>query len=138
MPDSKTAPPYKVLDSNPSAPQAGEEHLQYGIQSYFFVLWKRKWLIALSLIFSMATAILINATQKPVFRATTEVVLQPKESDTSSNTSNSGNVIMQDPTFLLTQIRVIKGPQLAEKILQRYQIGEDQRVLADSFAIRGV
>ena len=138
MPDSKTAPPYKVLDSNPSAPQAGEEHLQYGIQSYFFVLWKRKWLIALALIFSMATAILINATQKPVFRATTEVVLQPKESDTSSNTSNSGNVIMQDPTFLLTQIRVIKGPQLAEKILQRYQIGEDQRVLADSFAIRSV
>src|SRR3989338_7702867 len=118
MPESNTAPPYGTKESQTSSAPP-EERLDASIHSYVFVLWKRKWLIAASILFCLAISTFINVTQKPVFRASTEVVLQPKESDTSSSSVHPGNSIMQDPTFLLTQLRVIKGPQLAERILQR-------------------
>ena len=136
MPDPKVAPPYSTKESQIST-GAPEERLDASIHSYVFVLWKRKWLIAASIVFCLGISTFINVTQKPVFRASTEVVLQPKESDTSSSSVHPGNSIMQDPTFLLTQLRVIKGPQLAERILQKFSTGEERQLAADCFALKG-
>lgn len=135
MPDTKTPPPYSVQGNN-SGSAGAEERMDVGIHTYLFVLWKRKLLLAICLFASLSAAIVVNVTQKPVFRASTEVVLQPKESDTTTGGGNAGNIIMQDPTFLLTQIRIINGPQLAEKIVQKFETVKEKAVLAACFALK--
>ena len=104
-----------------------------GIYSYLHILRNRKGTLAACISVSLFLAFFVNLTQKPVYRASTELILQPKDSKTAS--TPSGASFMSDPTFFLTQDRLIQGPRLAERVLKKLELPENREALLDSFGI---
>lgn len=133
MTEKQSAPPYptNIAQKLPALDESGD----LGFYSYLHILLKRKKVIFVSVLIALSMALFVNMTQKPIYESSTEVVLQSKESD-SSATGPSVTPILQDPTFLLTQIRVIRSPLLAEKILGKFEKSEIKRLLRDCFAIK--
>lgn len=139
MPESNTLPPYVAIGTRAYPQAAGpaeDTHSDSDIHSYLHILQKRKKIVLSSVLVALAAAVFVNITQRPVYRASTEVVLQRKDVDVSvvSGGPQQGN-LMQDPTFLLTQMRLIKGPLLAEKALKKIESPEIRRPLFESFAV---
>ena len=103
-----------------------------GIYPYLHILRNRKGIITSSILLSLAAAFFVNLTQKPVYEASAELVLQSKDSQT--NAASSAN-FFQDPTFLLTQFRMIRSPYLAEKTLDKLQDAKNRDALLNCFAV---
>lgn len=129
---SETSAPYAV--KKPQETQADFESSGTSFHSYLGVLWKRKHILLLSVLTATTIAFFINLTQKPVYYAATEVVLQPKESDFSSQ-NVSAAAVMQDPTFMLTQLRLLRSPVLAEKILRKVDRPDNRKPLLHCFSL---
>ena len=133
MTETKTLPPYSSKKSHEQA--FPEEHLDTKFHAYLAVLGKRRKIFLGSIMCTLFFALIVNATQKPVYQSSTEVVLQPKESDASISEAQATS-IMQDPTFLLTQIRLIRGPLLAERVLKKLEKPETKKSLLGCFSVR--
>lgn len=133
MPETKTLPPYQL--KRPETMAAQEDSVHAGLYSYLYVLGKRKKVLAGAILSCLLFALIINTTAKPVYESSTEVVLQPKE--TESDRPAAINPILQDPTFLLTQIRFMRSPLLAERILKRVESADSRKSLLDCFHIKG-
>jgi capsular exopolysaccharide synthesis family protein len=133
MTETKTLPPYQL--KRPETMAVQDENVHAGLYSYLYILTKRKRILAGSILVCLLFAFIINSTAKPVYESSTEVVLQPKETD--SDRPAAINPILQDPTFLLTQIRFIRSPLLANQILKRVETAENRKGLLDCFHIKG-
>ena len=106
-----------------------------GFYNYLHVLRKRKWILIGSIVFALLIASIINLTQKPVYQSSTELVLQAKESPQTSGQNQQGSSFLTDPTFLITQVRLIRSPHLAERILQKLEVSDNRQFLMHSFLI---
>ncbi|HNV87162.1 MAG TPA: polysaccharide biosynthesis tyrosine autokinase, partial [Candidatus Omnitrophota bacterium] len=135
MPQMKADPPYTL--KNAQEQSVSSETLESRFYHSLYILWRRRNVLIFTTLFSLITAFIVNSVQKPVYRASTEVVLEPKSSEVSSQAGGTPTQISfsQDPTFLLTQVRLIKGPVLAERVLKNFGTPESARSLLDCFAI---
>ncbi len=112
-----------------------QEAFEGGVFPYLQILRNRKKVIFGCVGFSLFIAFIANLTQKPVYQASVEVLLQSKEAKTVP--SASLNVpFLQDPTLLLTQFRLIRSPHLAEKTLVKLEKPENRNLLLNCFAVR--
>jgi len=121
---SSSVPPQQAV-----APPSEEQPFT-GVGPYLHILRKRKWILILSLGLTLSIAIFINLTAKPVYRTATEVVIEAKRSEEVSGITK-GSSIMRDPTFIITQTRMIQGQELARRVLTTLdQLGarEDLRI----------
>ncbi len=132
MSETVTSAPYAVKKAQEA--QTDFDPGGSSFHSYLSVLWKRKRILLTSVITTTAIAFSINLTQKPVYYSSAEVVLQPKESDLSSQNISASSV-MQDPTFMLTQLHLLRSPVLAERILRRVDRPENRKPLLQCFSV---
>lgn len=125
-------PPYSLKKQ---LPEFSSEGLDTGIYPYLQVLKNRKGVLIACVFFTVAVALVTNLTQRPVYQATAELLLQPKASqmDPSARTANA---VLQDPTLLLTQFRMIRSPHLASKVLERLERPENRAALLDCYSVR--
>ena len=126
-------PPYKIPKSS-DAVLTGE-HVEVSFFSYAHVLWKRRLILAGCLIASALFAVIINANKKPVYQSTAEIVFQAKESEQSSASQAANVSVLQDPTFLLTQIRLVSSPILAERVIRKAESSGAREELLQCFSV---
>ena len=126
-------PPYTL--NKGLEPRLTEERLDTDVYPYFHILRNRKRTLVICTFFTLSVAVFSNLTQRPVYQASAELILEPRDSKPitapQANTS-----LMTDPTFLITQQRLVKGPRLAEKVLKKLEQLENRESLLDCFGIR--
>ena len=133
METKKEPPPYsasrRALEiSGSESPETG------GVFPVLHILRNRKGLIALFVFVSLAFSVFVNLTQKPVYQAATELILQSRsKTPTLGPTSTS---FFQDPTLLTTQFRLIRGPSVAAKAVQKLEKPENREALLRAFSVR--
>ena len=106
-----------------------------GIHAYLHILRNRKGVLIGSVLATLSIAFFVNITQTPIYEASAELVLQPRDSRNTAPTQ-SLSFSIQDPTYLLTQFRLIRGPFLAEKVLKKLEQTENRTPLLENFSIR--
>ena len=112
-----------------------EEHPETGLYPYLHILRTRKRTLFVCILFTLSMAVFANLTQRPVYQASAELILEPRESKTNTSTQAGAN-LMTDPTFLITQQRLVRGPRLAEKVLKKLEQPENRESLLNCFGIR--
>ena len=132
----KTPPPYSSSRRSTSSPIDLNEDsgASSSLYPYLHILRNRKGILVASLLFTLSIAFFINLTQKPVYQASVELLLQPKESKTSAPSTGPTN-LLQDPTILMTEFRVMRGPQLAQRVLEKLEKPENRDSLLECFSI---
>jgi len=128
-------PPPPYLFNYKSNPAAAPERTEGGIYPHLHILRNRKKILIAAIVFCLSVAFFVNITQRPAYRASTELILQPRDSRVSV-TSPGINFFLADPTILVTQFRMIQGPHLAEKVLAKLETPENRLSLLDCFGIR--
>ena len=127
-------PPYSInksLETHPSESLSVET----GFYPYLHILRNRKKIILGCILSTVLIAFTANLTQKPVYQSSAELLLDTKDSkDAAAGTS--GSLLMQDPTLMVTQFRLIRSPQLAERILRKVEQQENRESLMENFALR--
>lgn len=123
------------MQSKPAEEISSPEQHRAGILPYIHVLRKRKWVLLGALAFTLSIAFFINFTQKPVYKASAELVLETRQSQNSTQ-NQTASVLTNDPTFFLTQFRMIKSPAFAEKVLAKFNNPQDRKPLLKTFAVR--
>ncbi len=111
--ETKNLPPYGV---KPASETHSEEHLEANLFAYWHILVKRRLVLLAALLICMGLAFVINWTQTPVYRAAAELVVEPKSSGETNMDAQVLN-LMRDPTYLMTQTRLVSGHKFANRIL---------------------
>lgn len=132
---TQTNPPYSFTQSSQEHSDS-EDRLDTRFHSYFQVLWKRKRILLYCVAFTVGMALFINGTQRPYYKTSLEVILEPKNMEASGAGASSSATIIQDPTFFLTQIRLIEGPLLAERTLKKLEAAENRKPLLSCFGVK--
>jgi non-specific protein-tyrosine kinase len=87
------------------------------LRHYIRLLWRRKWIIALSTVIVGGLALAFTATQTPLYRASSEVLLRPRTSESLFNAAGGGYV---DPfRDAATQILVITGEPVRNRVQEK-------------------
>ena len=133
MPQATKQPPYSYARNYL---ESKSQSVDTGIYPYLHILRNRKEILVGSIFFALGIAFFANVTQKPVYQATAELILQSKDSTKALSSGPMTIPLFQDPTLLLTQFRMIRGPHLAEKTLEKIEKPENRQALLDSFGIR--
>lgn len=126
-------PPYTVKQQNFPAETL---NLEAGLHPYLHILRNRKGVIAACIFITLFIAFAANITQKPVFQAATELLLDPKESRDALTSDSSKSTLMQDPTLMMTQFRLIGSRPLAERVFQKLEKSENREILLNSFSLK--
>lgn len=131
--ETRKEPPYSPPKgvSQTSGPDSPETS---GVFPYLHILRNRKGLIAGTIFISLLFAFFVNWRQKPVYQASTELILQSRSK--TSSLGQGSTAFSQDATLLATQFRLIRGPRLAEQTLQKLEKPENREDLLRLFAIR--
>ncbi len=128
----KTRPPYPL---NRAGMETVSESSPQGIFPQFHVLRNRKEILIGTILVTLSIAFVTNLIQKPVYRSSVELILQPKDAKISSS-SDAVASFLNDPTLLLTQLRLIEGPALAEKTLEELERLENREPLLKGYRVR--
>lgn len=115
-----------------SSPESSSE--SGGVFPYLHILRNRKGLIAGIVFLSLLFAFFVNLRQKPVYQASTELILQSRSK--TPTVGQAPTSFLQDATLLATQFRLIRGPRLAERVLRKLEKPENREALLRLFAIR--
>ena len=126
-------PPYSPLQ-RAAQMSSSDSSETGGVFPYLHILRNRKGLIAGVIFCSLTFSFFINLTQKPVYQASTELILQSRSKTPSVSPVTSA--FFQDPTLLTTQFRLIKGPHVAAKTLQKLEKPENRESLLRTFSVR--
>ncbi len=111
-----------------------EDHLDAIAHAYWHTIVKRKWVIAASVVFCLVVSFFVNIMQTPVYEASTELVVEPKMTGDPAQDTAAAN-LMRDPTFLITQARLISSEKFAARIVDSFEPSE-QAALLQSFGRR--
>ncbi len=125
------APPFipaNAAQAAASSHSATEEHFDSTLHSYVHILVKRKIVTFIALAAGLLLAVFINLTQIPVYEASTELVIEPKLTGEPGQESAAAN-LMRDPTFLMTQTRLLRGQKFADRVLANLDSSDQLKLL---------
>lgn len=115
--DTIRQPPYMAQGGASSQqPAQTEDHLDAVIHAYWHTLIKRKFVILSAILFCVGVSFFINLTQTPVYQSSSELVVEPKVTGDPTQDASASN-LMRDPTFLMTQMRLIQSRKFSERTL---------------------
>lgn len=132
--ETKREPPYALPARQALQIPSAEVQKSGGVFPYLHILRNRKGLIAGVIFISLMVSFLTNLAQKPVYQATTELIFQSRSKVAGLGQSAMG--LFQDATLLITQFRMIRGPHVAERTLQKLEKPENRQSLLRAFSIR--
>jgi len=124
-------PPYSGIPKAgaiPSQSHAPEEAFDSVFHSYLHILVKRKYLIVGAIVAALGLALFVNLTQTPIYQASTELVIEPKLSGEAGQEALAAN-LMRDPTFFMTQTRLLRGPKFSQRVINLLTSGEQLSIL---------
>ncbi|MBA3442755.1 MAG: GumC family protein, partial [Pyrinomonadaceae bacterium] len=101
---------------------------QAHLREYMRLVAKRRWLI-LSLMVVVTSLTAIQMYRLPdIYEAETQIQIEPKQNvlQTREVVINSGQ---RDPTYWMTQIKLIQNPQLAREVVLALNLQDDPRFL---------
>jgi len=130
---TQSTPPYQTIKPT-QQPTDLDQHEVSGLMSYVHILKKRKKILLGSLIFTLSIASIINLAQKPVYQASSELVLEAKKSEGSNLLSQSSS-FTSDPTIFLTQFRMIGSEAFASRVIGKFT-HEDRNSILKNFGVR--
>ncbi|OGW84242.1 MAG: hypothetical protein A2Z83_08155 [Omnitrophica bacterium GWA2_52_8] len=107
-------PPY---GAKPAVESHSEDHLEANLFAYWHILVKRRLVLLMALLVCLGLALIINSMQTPIYRTGAELVVEPKSSN-ESNTDLQLNNLMRDPTYLMTQSRLVSSKKFAKRVLE--------------------
>src|SRR5688500_2595025 len=88
------------------------------LRTYLRLLWRRKWSIALCTILAAGAAVALAASKTPLYRASADVLLQPRQSESLFEPGGDGALI--DPNRdTATQILVLTGEPVREIVADK-------------------
>lgn len=86
------------------------------LRHYLRLLWRRKWIIVLSTVIVGGLALVFTANQTPLYRASSEVLLRPR---TSESLFHAGGGLADPSRDAATQILVITGEPVRERVQEK-------------------
>ena len=125
-------PPY--LENSQKKEWEAPSQSGVGIYPYLQVLRNRSKVVLGCVLFTMGIAFVMNLIQRPVYQSSAELILG--ENENAGSLTNNARSFMEDPTSFLIQLRMVRSPHLAEKVLQRLERQENREPLLENFAIR--
>ncbi len=109
-------PPYMSPGASPQQTSQADEPIDAAMHAYWHTLIKRKFVILAAVIFCMVVSFFINLMQTPVYESSSELVVEPKVTGDPAQDASAAN-LMRDPTFLMTQTRLIGSNKFSERTL---------------------
>lgn len=137
MTETIKSPPPPYLRRSPTYdPASSEDRIEERFTFYLYVLRKRKKILIFAVFLCLMIGLVVNFKQKPVYQSSVEIILEPKFADNSGSGGNISTFWMQDPTIFMTQIRMVKGPLMAERVLKKLEASENHESLLNAFGMR--
>ena len=100
-----------------------EQGSRIDIKRYAYVLYKRKWIIALFFICVVAIIVFRTSRQQPIYRATASVIIDrnpPKVLPGMAEVVDLGNAnYWSNKEYFQTQYKIIKSRSVAERVVDR-------------------
>jgi tyrosine-protein kinase len=89
------------------------------LADYLAIVRRRKWILALTLVAVMSSAVMVSALQRPVYQATAQVLINRANIVSSITNVTDPSTIGSDPTrFLTTQSKVARSMSLASRAVK--------------------
>lgn len=98
-----------------------EQALFHDVRQYLAMLHKRRGIIVTCLGVSFIVAILYNYTTRPVYQATTQILIDRNEPDVLP-TAKEVVQMQADRDYYQTQYQILQGRMLAEKVVERLNL----------------
>jgi len=93
------------------------------LAGYWYVLWKHRWTIALSMLMLTAIAAVVSFLTTPIYEATARLEIEPETPLLQSQSSSDiYQKIDADDVFLQTQIQVIESESLAWQTIEQLKL----------------
>ena len=106
--------PAGVLEAYP-APSANGSSLT--LAGLWHVIWEWRWLVLSTLVLGTALAIIATLLMTPLYQATAQLEINPPTVSAINDTTAAGSTA-EDRDFMGTQIGLIQGRALAERVVQ--------------------
>jgi len=102
-----------------------EEELE--LADYWKIIWKRKWIIILSLVVVTASALVFSYLQTPIYEASTTLYIKKKGATSGGIDIFGGAGGFSTQTELNTQIEILKSRTLAEEVVKKLNLDKLQK-----------
>jgi len=92
---------------------------ELGLADYWRIIWKRKWIVILSLIVVTASALIFSFLQTPIYEASTTLYLKKAKSGPAQMDIFGGTSLFSAETEINTQIEILKSYTIMEEVARR-------------------
>jgi len=89
------------------------------LTDYWEIIWRRKWIIILSLIVVTASALIFSFRQTPIYEASTTLYLKKARSGPAQMNIFGGDSLISTQTEISTQIEILKSHTIMEEVARR-------------------
>jgi succinoglycan biosynthesis transport protein ExoP len=104
----------------PSPDKPVSERVVAGLGDYLNVLWKRRWLIALIVVATVASAVVFTSLQTPVFEPAATVMIEPQPPKVG--VIQDLVPVSESPDYYATQYKLIGSRPIVESAIKRLKL----------------
>lgn len=117
---NQTPPPSPIAPI--AIPEVVTTQPEIHLAEYWAILVKRRTLIIISTVLAVSIGMFITYTTRPTYVATTTLDLEPDRSAPMDVSNGPQLYVSYDEPFQLTQAKLIKSRQLAERVVERLNL----------------
>jgi len=118
-------PPGRDITPYPHTPEDEQENVH--LRDYLHVILKRKWIIFAFFISAVVTTTVVSFLMPPVYISST--VIKIDDQNPNALTTQGVQVINPGPDYFMTQYELIKSRALAEKVIKKLNLANNDRFL---------
>lgn len=112
-------PGYELAVGQPPTAQEQESHLW----DHIMVVWRRRWLVAFFFLVSLGLGVFTAKQAVPIYEGTAKLRIKPDTSQIMEFQDKNFRVSTNnDLTFIQTQVQVLTGWNLAEKVVEQLKL----------------
>ena len=115
------------MEQSPHAappPDLGAGELEIDLRAIFGTLWRRRWVLGGCVLLITSIAILVAFQLTPRYTATTEVLIDPRESKVADVEAVLSG-LSSDASTIESQIQVLKSRSLATRVVNQLKLAQN-------------
>ena len=92
---------------------------ELGLEDYWRLIWKRKWVVILTVVAVTASAVIFSSLQTPIYEASTTLYLKKAKAGPEQIDIFGGVSLLSTETEINTQIEILKSRTMVEEVARR-------------------
>ena len=108
------------------------------IKDIFKVIWRRMWLIVLTVFIFTGAAVGFSFTQKPIYEASVRLLIGQKQVDSSQQLGNLAGSVVGLQQLTTTMVEAINSRSVAKDVVQQLGLQESPEALLNNITVSQV